>query len=190
MADREFIYPKRRMPQRSRSNFLTRAATDDAAQLSRRHSVIMPAIEQPQKHSNALNHLYHRETEAAEPETRRYRYTQKVLESSSGGKGRQTIRRRSSSGRRKHGHGLLGNTSLMKWMQNHADHGKERTATGPKTGAMPRPVGGTGKLGTFSGVFVPTSLNVLSILMFLRFGFILGQSGVAGMMGRFALNSP
>ncbi|KAF3481624.1 uncharacterized protein GIQ15_04383 [Arthroderma uncinatum] len=39
------------------------------------------------------------------------------------------------------------------------------------------------KLGSFSGVFVPTTLNVLSILMFLRFGFILGQSGVLGMMG-------
>lgn len=39
------------------------------------------------------------------------------------------------------------------------------------------------KLGTFSGVFVPTTLNVLSILMFLRFGFILGQGGVLGMMG-------
>ncbi|KAF3204775.1 hypothetical protein TWF106_001424 [Orbilia oligospora] len=39
------------------------------------------------------------------------------------------------------------------------------------------------KLGTFNGVFVPTTLNVLSILMFLRFGFILGQSGVLGMMG-------
>ncbi|KAJ6263450.1 Vacuolar cation-chloride cotransporter [Drechslerella dactyloides] len=42
------------------------------------------------------------------------------------------------------------------------------------------------KLGTFSGVFVPTTLNVLSILMFLRFGFILGQSGIVGMMGEFA----
>lgn len=39
------------------------------------------------------------------------------------------------------------------------------------------------KFGTVSGVFVPTTLNVLSILMFLRFGFILGQSGVLGMLG-------
>lgn len=39
------------------------------------------------------------------------------------------------------------------------------------------------KLGTYSGVFVPTTLNVLSILMFLRFGLILGQSGLLGMMG-------
>lgn len=53
----------------------------------------------------------------------------------------------------------------------------------PKSGAMPRPVGGSFKLGTFSGVFVPTTLNVLSILMFIRFGLILGQSGVFGMMG-------
>jgi hypothetical protein len=45
----------------------------------------------------------------------------------------------------------------------------------PKRGLGPRPVGGFEKLGMFSGVFVPTCLNVLSILMFLRFGFILGK---------------
>ena len=39
------------------------------------------------------------------------------------------------------------------------------------------------KLGTFSGVFVPTTLNVLSILMFIRFGFILGQAGILGILG-------
>lgn len=36
------------------------------------------------------------------------------------------------------------------------------------------------KLGTFDGVFFPTALNVLSILMFLRFGFVMGQMGIAG----------
>lgn len=36
------------------------------------------------------------------------------------------------------------------------------------------------KLGTFEGVFLPTTLNVLSILMFLRFGFIIGQMGIMG----------
>lgn len=57
----------------------------------------------------------------------------------------------------------------------------------PKVGSFPRPVGGTEKLDTFSGVFVPTSLNVLSILMFIRFGFILGQSGVVGMLAMLAV---
>ncbi|OBA22772.1 hypothetical protein METBIDRAFT_62367 [Metschnikowia bicuspidata var. bicuspidata NRRL YB-4993] len=36
------------------------------------------------------------------------------------------------------------------------------------------------KLGTFDGVYLLTSLNVLSILMFLRFGFIVGQMGIMG----------
>jgi potassium/chloride transporter 9 len=42
--------------------------------------------------------------------------------------------------------------------------------------------GSNNKLGTFEGVFIPTTLNVLSILMFLRFGFILGQTGILGML--------
>ncbi|QPG73692.1 hypothetical protein FOA43_001005 [Brettanomyces nanus] len=36
------------------------------------------------------------------------------------------------------------------------------------------------KLSTLAGVTMPTILNVLSILMFLRFGFILGQMGIVG----------
>ncbi|OKL64697.1 hypothetical protein UA08_00158 [Talaromyces atroroseus] len=60
------------------------------------------------------------------------------------------------------------------------DHKKDRSRRQDVGASM---AAQSSKLGTFSGVFVPTSLNVLSILMFLRFGFILGQSGVLGMMG-------
>ncbi|KAL4755311.1 hypothetical protein BDW72DRAFT_57274 [Aspergillus terricola var. indicus] len=52
-----------------------------------------------------------------------------------------------------------------------------------RTGEKYRTSEASGKFTTFSGVFVPTSLNVLSILMFLRFGFILGQAGLLGMLG-------
>jgi potassium/chloride transporter 9 len=61
-----------------------------------------------------------------------------------------------------------------------SDQKKDRRAHDLRTG-MAAP---SNKLGTFSGVFVPTTLNVLSILMFLRFGFVLGQSGILGMMGK------
>ncbi|OXB41608.1 hypothetical protein B1J92_K07073g [Nakaseomyces glabratus] len=44
------------------------------------------------------------------------------------------------------------------------------------------------KLGTFDGVFIPTALNVLSILMFLRFGFILGQLGILSTLGLLVLS--
>ncbi len=64
--------------------------------------------------------------------------------------------------------------------------GASKEGRKPRLGSIPRPTGGFAKLGTFDGVFVPTSLNVLSILMFLRFGFILGQSGFLGMMGKFS----
>ncbi len=39
------------------------------------------------------------------------------------------------------------------------------------------------KLGMVSGVYIPVCLNILSILMFLRFGLILGQIGLLGMLG-------
>ncbi|KAL7795429.1 amino acid permease domain-containing protein [Trichoderma ceciliae] len=42
---------------------------------------------------------------------------------------------------------------------------------------------GGSKLGTISGVYVPVYLNILSILMFLRFGHILGQIGFIGILG-------
>ena len=39
------------------------------------------------------------------------------------------------------------------------------------------------KLGTMSGVYIPVYLNILSILMFLRFGLIVGQVGFMGILG-------
>lgn len=39
------------------------------------------------------------------------------------------------------------------------------------------------KLGVVSGVYIPVCLNILSILMFLRFGLILGQVGLLGILG-------
>jgi len=41
-----------------------------------------------------------------------------------------------------------------------------------------------GKLGVVSGVYIPVCLNILSILMFLRFGLILAQVGLLGMLGK------
>jgi solute carrier family 12 (potassium/chloride transporters), member 9 len=72
-------------------------------------------------------------------------------------------------------------------MHPSTDEQKKQIYDQPKMGSFPRPVGGSEKLGTLSGVFVPTSLNVLSILMFIRFGFILGQGGVIGVMGMMAV---
>lgn len=51
------------------------------------------------------------------------------------------------------------------------------------------PPGKKGKLGLVSGVYIPVCLNILSILMFLRFGLILGQVGLLGILGRCPLLS-
>jgi hypothetical protein len=85
----------------------------------------------------------------------------------SGGHGNELAHnsRRSHSGMR-----------LSVTMEGNVTEGRKTDAQSiPKRGLGPRPVGGSEKLGMFSGVFVPTCLNVLSILMFLRFGFILGK---------------
>jgi len=47
-----------------------------------------------------------------------------------------------------------------------------------KTGNVtPRPVG-DGKLGTFLGVFTPSILTILGVIMYLRFGWVVGHAGL------------
>ena len=54
----------------------------------------------------------------------------------------------------------------------------------PKACTMePESLGKRSKLGAVSGVYIPVCLNILSILMFLRFGLILGQVGLLGILG-------
>ncbi len=189
MADSGKPAPTRRALQRSKSNFLTRTATDTAAQLDRRFSMIPPEEEQrlpaaPQQSGSSEN-AYEPLTNASNPIPRRHELTRKIIGTHDGSNDAPIPIRRSSSGRRRSSQGLLGDTSLTAQMHKQAkSQAQDESPPTPRVGSMPRPVGGHGKLGTFSGVFVPTSLNVLSILMFLRFGFILGQSGVLGMMGK------
>ncbi len=40
--------------------------------------------------------------------------------------------------------------------------------------------GATGRFGTFGGVFTPCTLTILGVIMFLRFGQVVGMAGVAG----------
>lgn len=185
------------------STFQTRTATDDAGELNRRFSVLDPQSspsppERPprdQHRSSNRDHTpnpYDPATNDSTPPPRRHSLTKRLLHihrdgSNESGSGSPSgIRNRSASTRRKSrvpGH--LGEESLTNHVHNPSGDKKANgDASNPKPGLGPRPIGGNEKLGTFSGVFVPTCLNVLSILMFLRFGFILGQGGVVGILGR------
>lgn len=121
------------------------------------------------------------------PPPRRHSFTRRLLrlhDSANDFEPASLVRRRSASGYRKsHIVHDGGQQSSAPPMHSGIEHKKRDAETTPRPGLGPRPIGGHGKLGTFSGVFVPTCLNVLSIIMFLRFGFILGQGGVLGMMG-------
>lgn len=56
----------------------------------------------------------------------------------------------------------------------------------PNRNGTELPSRGGSKLGVVSGVYIPVCLSILSILMFLRFGLILGQIGLLGMLGKSA----
>ena len=48
-----------------------------------------------------------------------------------------------------------------------------------------RPAGGT--LGTFAGVFTPSVLTILGIILFLRLGYVVGEAGLARALAIIAL---
>lgn len=48
--------------------------------------------------------------------------------------------------------------------------------------SRPTPPGQTGRFGTLSGVFLPTLLTILGVIMFLRTGWVVGQTGLVGGM--------
>ena len=172
----------RRMPQRTRSNFLTRTATDNAAQLDRRLSITPSAVEAPYSlQSGASKPLYHTGADALKATSYGQSPTRRVSQSLDGHSNSPLLKERSSSSRPKAVRSYGSLTVHVSCPRESKDDNAKTIGPRP-VGAMPRPVGGQAKLGTFSGVFVPTSLNVLSILMFLRFGLILGQSGFLGMM--------
>ncbi len=47
----------------------------------------------------------------------------------------------------------------------------------------PRPQGRGHQLGTFAGVFTPSILTILGVIMFLRAGYVVGEAGVSGALG-------
>lgn len=166
-----------RMPPRlhSRSNFTTRSAQDDDHQLQRRWSIsqisshdendpLLPAGSRRGRHLSP----------AREPEgfaaffSGLFSRGRELVASTSVSRATSVAPSLTPSGRRRH----------------HGRHGRDRAHSRGRVSAADssKPADASSKLGTFAGVFVPTTLNVLSILMFLRFGFILGQSGVLGMM--------
>lgn len=148
---------RRGMPPRTRSNFLTRTAIDAASQLDGASRAIPPVPRRPPKeHLEVSASSYKPQSSTSRPIPRRQSSPRKALGVDDRSRP-PLVARRSSSSRRKNGHLLVRNSSLTAQMHATADaKDKEDQSAGPRIGAMPRPVGGQAKLGTFSGVFVPT----------------------------------
>ena len=183
MADNSSLPVRRTLP-RSHSSFATKAfSTDEAARLDRRFSAAASPQDQNanplEERSNLLDERINSHNLSSSPQRRPFweRIFPSQDDDATAPRSRRWSRRRKSSRTSR-----SRARSLSARIQRD-DKEDPNDVSRPKPGALPRPVGGSDKLGTFAGVFVPTTLNVLSILMFLRFGFILGQSGVIGMMG-------
>lgn len=171
MADTKHISPPTRF--QLHTNFRSRSATDDAGELSRRDSNMVEHDESPG--GTTSTNPYEPTTT---PPTHEHNLTTRLfgLASERRSYGGTDNSKTSSNGQR-HGYfDTVAGDSLTSQMHANAESKKTNgPSSGPKPGLGPRPIGGVEKLGLFSGVYVPTCLNVLSILMFLRFGFILGQ---------------
>lgn len=50
--------------------------------------------------------------------------------------------------------------------------------TPPPAGGAPKPAASPAKFGTFGGVFTPCVLTILGVIMFLRFGDVVGNAGI------------
>jgi potassium/chloride transporter 9 len=180
-----------------------RYTTDDSAKDTRHapsdsqcHQVLASVPQEPSRYgrlssTEEVPSSYSLATNDSPPVPRHHSFTRQLLRLGGGNNDFQppsTLLKRVTSGRWKStgGQGIEDEPLVHK--HHNAEERKHGESSVHKTGLGPRPVGGHEKLGTFSGVFVPTCLNVLSILMFLRFGFILGQGGVLGIMGNYPLS--
>ncbi len=55
-----------------------------------------------------------------------------------------------------------------------------KQTTDSPASVAPQPPGPTGRFGTFGGVFTPSILTILGVIMYLRMGWVVGNSGLAG----------
>jgi potassium/chloride transporter 9 len=181
---------------REHSNFQSRTASDVAGELTKRWSNLgeeeTGSTDISQQGFDGTANPYEPATNASTPPPRSYSFTKWLFHWGSNRSDQESHANEPPES----GRGMQRNSSHNGSMtpdpatiQAH-NRAENKRANGdpsaPRPGLGPRPIGGSDKLGMFSGVYVPTCLNVLSILMFLRFGFLLGlcfhDIGATGML--------